>query len=67
MKSTVGHGRTAVVINRPRALKARERGGDDTGKKSIFGQVCRTLNFVKPSHFIRCTAGLHAWNVGGWY
>jgi len=37
-----------VNINRPRALKAQER-GDRSGRKSVFFQLYLQLHFIKPS------------------
>ncbi|PRP87156.1 putative HECT E3 ubiquitin ligase [Planoprotostelium fungivorum] len=44
--------RPSVNINRPRALKAREK-GDPEGSKSVFGQLYRQLHFVPPSQLRR--------------
>eukprot|EP01083_Nonionella_stella_P059475 155578_1 len=48
LQDTMTNGRSSVLINRPRALKARER-GDPEGKKSIFGQLYRQLHFQRPA------------------
>ena len=59
--STANNHRTGVVINRPKALKAKER-GDETGKKSIFGQIYRQLNFIKPA-YLRTNPDNRPWSV----
>lgn len=43
-----GGGHVTVTVNRPRAMKAREK-GDTSGTKSVFGQIYRQLHFVKPA------------------
>jgi hypothetical protein len=37
----------SVTINRPRALRAKEK-GDPEGSRSVFGQAYRQLHFLKP-------------------
>jgi len=61
-----------VMINRPRALKARETGNDDMGKKSIFGQMYRQLHFLRPRnlrvsdrHWVVSFEGEGAQDAGG--
>ena len=39
---------TWITVNRPRALRAREK-GDLSGMKSVFGQIYRQLHFIRPS------------------
>jgi len=61
-----------VIINRPRALKARETGADDSGKKSIFGQMYCQLHFLRPRrlrvsdrHWVVSFEGEGAQDAGG--
>jgi len=61
-----------VIINRPRALKARESGADDSGKKSIFGQMYCQLHFLRPRrlrvsdrHWVVSFEGEGAQDAGG--
>jgi len=46
--TAVGH-TVNVNINRPRALRAKERGNDPDALKSIFGQLFQQLHFIRPS------------------
>ncbi|ETO10269.1 hypothetical protein RFI_27108 [Reticulomyxa filosa] len=68
LQQTSSNNRTSVVINRLRALRARERAATnalsatEASKKSIFGQVYRTLNFVKPV-YLRCATGHRPWSI----
>ena len=39
---------TCITVNRPRALRAREK-GDLSGMKSVFGQIYRQLHFIRPA------------------
>ena len=39
---------TCISVNRPRALRAREK-GDLSGMKSVFGQIYRQLHFIRPA------------------
>lgn len=41
--------RQSVVVSRPKALLARER-GDPDGKRSVFGQIYRQLHFNRPAY-----------------
>jgi len=38
-----------ISVNRPKALKARMKGGDNALRKSVFGQIYRQLHFIRPS------------------
>ena len=38
-----------ITLNRPRALKARERGNDADGLRSMFGQTFQQLHFLRPA------------------
>ena len=51
-----------ITINRPRALKARERGNDPDGLKSNFGQVFQQLQFLRPQT-LRCQQGARPFRV----
>lgn len=51
--------RPSITINRPRAMRAHER-GDPDGEKSVFGQAFRQLHFEKPEN-LRTTGQL--WRV----
>ena len=71
LRETCSNGRTSVLVNRPRAMKAKERAAERNAsaindnnnlKKTIFGQIYRTLNFVKPSA-LRCGQGHRPWSV----
>ncbi|ETO22614.1 hypothetical protein RFI_14580 [Reticulomyxa filosa] len=68
LQQTSSGQRTGLVLNRPRALRARERistnalNATEAAKKSIFGQAYRTLNFVKPV-YLRCSANHRPWAV----
>eukprot|EP01084_Bolivina_argentea_P212487 361192_1 len=66
LQSTASNGRTSVVVNRPKALKAKEAIDNinhaSNIKKTIFGQIYRTLNFIKPSH-LRCSPGQRPWSI----
>eukprot|EP01083_Nonionella_stella_P308832 1091352_1 len=68
LQQTAGNGRTSVHVNRPRALRAKESinagsiDGANAMKKTIFGQIYRTLNFIKPSH-LRCAPGHRPWSI----
>jgi hypothetical protein len=42
--NTTAH-RPSITINRPRALKAKEK-GDPQGKNSVFGQAVRFYYFL---------------------
>eukprot|EP00455_Lapot_gusevi_P055091 TRINITY_DN8933_c0_g1_i1.p1 TRINITY_DN8933_c0_g1~~TRINITY_DN8933_c0_g1_i1.p1 ORF type:complete len:1260 (+),score=500.66 TRINITY_DN8933_c0_g1_i1:503-3781(+) len=48
LQATASGQRCQVLINRPRAAKAKEK-GDPEGKKSVFGQVYRQLHFQRPA------------------
>lgn len=48
LNTNTAHHRIPVRINRPRALRAKER-GDPDGSKSVFGQLYQQLHFLKPS------------------
>ena len=48
----------SVMVNRSRAVKAREK-GDPEGKKSVFGQIYRQLHFLRPAA-LRSSSGLSA-------
>jgi len=41
--------RVYISVNRPRALKARTKGNDVDGRKSVFGQIYRQIHFLRPS------------------
>ena len=68
LQSTCTNGRTSVTVNRPRAMRAKERArenehhDDNNLKKTIFGQIYRTLNFIKPSS-LRCSPGQRPWSI----
>ncbi len=47
-QTNTGYG-TSITVNRPRALKARAKGTDTDGRKSVFGQIYRQLHFIRPS------------------
>eukprot|EP01087_Luapelamoeba_hula_P010094 TRINITY_DN2658_c0_g1_i4.p1 TRINITY_DN2658_c0_g1~~TRINITY_DN2658_c0_g1_i4.p1 ORF type:complete len:3811 (+),score=698.07 TRINITY_DN2658_c0_g1_i4:295-11727(+) len=48
MDSTMARtSRVSISINRPRALRAKER-GDPEGSRSVFGQAFRQMHFMKP-------------------
>lgn len=49
LTSTASGQSVNVTLNRPRALKARERGNDPEGLKSIFGQCFQQLHFLRPN------------------
>lgn len=51
-----------ITINRPRALKARERGNDPDGLKSVFGQTFQQLHFLRPAQ-LRVRAGERPFRV----
>lgn len=51
-----------LTVNRPRALKARERGNDPDGLKSIFGQTFQQLHFLRPAQ-LRIQAGNRPFRV----
>jgi hypothetical protein len=38
-----------ITINRPRALKARERGNDPDGLRSVLGQCFQQIHFLRPA------------------
>ena len=49
LRQTGNQGTTTwITVNRPRALRAREK-GDLSGMKSVFGQIYRQLHFIRPS------------------
>ena len=49
LRQTGNQGTTTwITANRPRALRAREK-GDLSGMKSVFGQIYRQLHFIRPS------------------
>jgi E3 ubiquitin-protein ligase HERC2 len=52
---------TAVEINRPRALKARERAEPDLLKTSV-GQLYQQLHFLRPAS-LRVQSGTRPWRV----
>ena len=52
LRETETGGLQHIVINRPRALKAKTK-GDPEGCKSVFGQIYRQLHFLRPS-VLRC-------------
>mmetsp|Transcript_34570 Transcript_34570/g.56303 ORF Transcript_34570/g.56303 Transcript_34570/m.56303 type:complete len:817 (+) Transcript_34570:137-2587(+) len=68
LASTATDRRTSVVVNRPRALRAKEQfaagavNENNNLKKTIFGQIYRVLNFIKPSN-LRCSPNQRPWNV----
>jgi hypothetical protein len=59
LRITESGSRQHVQINRPKALRAREK-GDPEGRRSIFGQVYRQLHFNRPS---RLRTSERPWNV----
>eukprot|EP01119_Soliformovum_irregulare_P023983 TRINITY_DN8500_c0_g1_i1.p1 TRINITY_DN8500_c0_g1~~TRINITY_DN8500_c0_g1_i1.p1 ORF type:complete len:1141 (-),score=425.00 TRINITY_DN8500_c0_g1_i1:16-3438(-) len=54
-----GRGGTRIQINRPRALRAKEK-GDLDGSRSVFGQAFRQLHFCPPAALRRRG---QVWNV----
>jgi hypothetical protein len=62
LTSTASGQSVNITINRPRALKARERGNDPDGIKSVFGQVAQQLHFLRPAQ-LRIQAGNRPFRV----
>jgi len=48
LRQTNTGGGKNIVVNRPRALKAKAKGETD-GLKSVLGQIYRQLHFIRPS------------------
>ncbi|ETO35324.1 hypothetical protein RFI_01738 [Reticulomyxa filosa] len=68
LQQTSSNHRTSVLVNRLKALRTRERASTnalnaiEAAKKSVFGQVYRILNFVKPV-YLRCSANQRPWSI----
>jgi hypothetical protein len=61
LRLTTSGGGNSVSINRPKALRAKEK-GDLSGLKSVFGQLFTQLHFTRPQ-YLRTDSNNRPWRV----